>query len=402
MDNQRWDLDFIYNGPQSIRVSCHPGDHGERAFCNMIGDQPLFYIDDSADDEIFDEIIEASISLRDEQMIADMQAKLKAYDRSARVLGDIKMQSSEDQFDSAFSRSKGISSLNDILQFAEKSGHFKTYYSFINEQGIEIVLNSTIQTEFYDREQRKIFLNQNLDINSATISLMRAMRMAWNHKRGVLINPLAFQPEEAILVNRILEADLAVAVVALLWDLKLAGETSLWNNAMSGSDYDICAAYAMEAMTDFRSIKSGLAARATFEKWFISGRCKSFDRQIIQTMLGKHTDIVISHQEASKKVALDLIVALGQRPEGNNYLSLIANQIIEDGLFRDVRDRSNANFLWFVSFERRMEEVEQELQEDQSEGQANVITLPHHDKESAAIEGDHIASIFFIDHFRAG
>ena len=33
-----------------------------------------------------------------------------------------------------------------------------------------------------------------------------------------------------------------------------------------------------------------------------------------------------------------------------------------DPIFTDVRDRSNANFLWFIKFERSFKETEQELQ----------------------------------------
>ena len=57
-----------------------------------------------------------------------------------------------------------------------------------------------------------------------------------------------------------------------------------------------------------------------------------------------------------------LISALGSMPYGKNYLSDHIDIIMNDPIFTDVRDRSNANFLWFIKFERSFKETEQELQ----------------------------------------
>ncbi|HEY8963342.1 MAG TPA: hypothetical protein VIN59_02640, partial [Alphaproteobacteria bacterium] len=37
---------------------------------------------------------------------------------------------------------------------------------------------------------------------------------------------------------------------------------------------------------------------------------------------------------------------------GKNYLTGLIEIILADPLFTEVRDRSNANFLWFIKFER--------------------------------------------------
>jgi len=49
-------------------------------------------------------------------------------------------------------------------------------------------------------------------------------------------------------------------------------------------------------------------------------------------------------------------------PFGKNYLAEHAVTIMDDAIFTEVRDRSNANFLWFIKFERSFRETEQELQ----------------------------------------
>ena len=58
---------------------------------------------------------------------------------------------------------------------------------------------------------------------------------------------------------------------------------------------------------------------------------------------------------------MQIISNLGEQPFGKNYLSVFAAMIVHDSLFTDVRDRSNANFLWFIKFERKYQETEEEL-----------------------------------------
>jgi len=408
MDKPVWDGDFVYKGIQSVKVSCHPSDYGSRAQCNLIGDQPLFYIDDASDIEDEDFLFQEETGLfpSDEKFLAKMKAKLAAYEKTAETLSNIDYTAPEDDFDNTVLEMQTTqTSLDDVIAYGGQSGLFRSYADALEQSGIEIIMTAEIETSAYNRTSQTIFVNPFLDVRVSSCALMKSMRAAWNHVNGALINPLAFQPEEAVLMNRLIAADMDVAVVAFMWDMKLAGDEEIWANAMMSSQYDLCAAYAMEAMTDFRSIKSGLAARATFEKWFLSSRCKSFDRQIIQTMMGGHTDIEIGDVDASRMVAMDMIVALGARPLGANYLSSIAPGIMNDTLYGEVRDRSNANFLWFITFERRMDKMEQELQDDVPEFQKdNVYELPNHSQPSQPKDKNNgeVASLFFLDHFRAG
>ena len=414
MDTPIWDLDFNYNGQQDVKVSCHVGDFGARAICNMIGDQPLFYIEDSLEeDDLFleEEIMDFSAVdpfPMDEKFMAKIRRKIESYEKSAQVLSNFNYVSTEEAFDALFKIPSGKTLLKDVLNYGQKSAIFKTYFDFTIVNGIAIEVSNTIKTSTYDRDNAIITLNPSLDVFSGSIALMKSMRMAWNHKQGVFINPLSFQPEEAILINRLIHADMGVCEIGYLWDLKLAGEEDAWAIMMNSADYDLCSAYAMEAMTDFRSIKNGLAARATFEKWFLSGRCKSHDREIIQKIMGGHTDIDIDSTDMSRGVAIDLISTMGQRPGAQNYLAPAVVQIMNDPLYSEVRDRSNANFLWFVTFESRMSELEQELQDtldDVESTTSEIIPMPNRigdAKGQVQNTTDGVASIFFLDHFRAG
>ncbi len=71
---------------------------------------------------------------------------------------------------------------------------------------------------------------------------------------------------------------------------------------------------------------------------------------------------VFGLDESGSAITPALIAALGEMPYGKNYLSAHVETIMGDPIFTDVRDRSNANFLWFIKFEKSFRETEQELQ----------------------------------------
>ncbi|HRQ61581.1 MAG TPA: hypothetical protein PLO23_08755, partial [Alphaproteobacteria bacterium] len=130
--------------------------------------------------------------------------------------------------------------------------------------------------------------------------------------------------------------------------------------------------FAREAFLDFRTINNGVACAAVFESWFLSERCQIQDKRLIQQMLADHQGYVFDLDKVSKGLTPEIIAALGSLPFGKNYLAVHAGTILSDPIFTDVRDRSNANFLWFIKFERSFRETEQVLQT--SEGPAKA---PH-------------------------
>jgi hypothetical protein len=79
-------------------------------------------------------------------------------------------------------------------------------------------------------------------------------------------------------------------------------------------------------------------------------------------MLADYRGLVFDTVQIAQSVTVDLISALGSVPFGKNYLSRYAQMIMSDPIFTDVRDRSNANFLWFIKFEKSFRETEHELQ----------------------------------------
>jgi hypothetical protein len=188
------------------------------------------------------------------------------------------------------------------------------------------------------------------------------LRRHYQHRQGALIHPLTFHPDNAVLVNRAQNADLVVSIIRVAWELQLSGFKDAWDRVESSSMADLGRAFAREAFLDFRTINNGQASAAVFEAWFLSERCRMQDKILINQMLADHQGYVFELEQSESVMTPALIAALGAMPFGKNYLAEHALTIMEDAIFTDVRDRSNANFLWFIKFERSFRETEQGLQ----------------------------------------
>ena len=81
-------------------------------------------------------------------------------------------------------------------------------------------------------------------------------------------------------------------------------------------------------------------------------------------MLSDYQGYVFDMDDATQNITPTLIAALGEMPFGKNYLAEHAATIMNDPIFSDIRDRSNANFLWFIKFERSFRETEHDLQNE--------------------------------------
>jgi hypothetical protein len=260
----------------------------------------------------------------------------------------------------------------------------------------KFILNEQVETAFYDRSTGNIHLNPNRPKCEMALLAARELRRLWQHRSGALIDPLTFHPDQAILINRAQIADLTASMVRIAWELQLAGEKDMWARIENSAMEDLARAFAREAFLDFRTVNNGAANCAVFEAWFLSERCGHEDRRLIQQMLADYQGYVFEADSASISLAGELIAVLGGMPHGKNYLAPYVQTIVSDALFTEVRDRSNANFLWFIKFERSFRETEQELQSGglQRQGKdsgasqktkrfgdhettADIISLPH-------------------------
>ncbi len=351
-------------------------DDYQPVICTYIGDQPLYYFDE-------EEIIEEEEGLFDPEELGMLAHEIQVlkenllgegYDTSTTYVEEKTMRAflefSQNMEDLSLGNNFYLNSqdqkerLNDIKSILLESRLASAYINTAEKYGVEIMMSEQVEKAFYDRRSGRILLYPHMDIMDQILLIVRELRRHWQHRQGVLINPLTFIPEHAILINRAQEADLYVSVIRIAWELQLAGKKDVWERVENSPLSDLARAYAREAFLDFRTINNGVASASVFEAWFLSERCRQKDKNIIQEMLADHNGYVFENDQSSHSVTSALISALGEMPFGKNYLSAHAHIIMDDPIFAEVRDRSNANFLWFIKFERTFKEAEQELQLD--------------------------------------
>jgi hypothetical protein len=365
--------------------------------CSWISDQPLFYADynDITDDDVF--LMDDPVMDSLEKDIAELRDKTNAYDKVSREFAEPENHiQSLFASDSAFISSPyktSKSNLDDALALLHQSRLASQFISFAQVYGISIRETSQILDASYDRSLNTVFVRADLDMPTKVLLIVRELRRMWQHKNGAGLHPLSVHPDYAVLINRTQQADLLVSMVRVAWELQLSGYKDAWMRVENSTLVDLGRAFAREAIADFRTINNGVAARATFESWFLSERCRKADRSLIQQMLADYQGYVFSDSvETSRLITLDLTKALGKMPFGTNYLEAVSSQIINDPVFTEVRDRSNANFLWFIKFERSFTEAESSvsLKESLKPSTADIIVFPKK-KENQKKSGDQLS-----------
>ncbi len=365
--------------------------------CTFISDQPLFYTDfDGAmdDDNLIlenDPMVEAL-----ERDITTLRNKTEAYEKiSHAFVNPLEQTMREFLEDCEFMtrphvKEKAAPQIAALLKTISQSRQAEMYLEFAHAHGVEVMYCDQVADAHYDRDSKKILIRSTLDSALQVLLLSRALRAVWQHKNGSGIHPLSFHPDHAVLVNRAQIADQMIAMVRTAWELQLSGDKSAWLRIENSGLADLGRSFAREACIDFRSLNNGQAANASFESWFLSERCRKADRVLIQQMLADYKGYMFTDNiDSSRAVARELITALGKMPFGKNYLSNHVSQIMADPVFTDVRDRSNANFLWFIKFEHSFREIEEadqaagnfnadgvSVKEDANRPSCDIIALP--------------------------
>ncbi len=342
-------------------------DDKQPVICTYIGDQPLHYMDEEIieEEELFD-ISELGMLAHEIKILKDeiekfdlLEDALQSTVKSVQDFSENAQSINMDYFLTDKEQKQRLEQINNILA---ESRLASAYLNIAEKHNIKITMSRQVENAFYDRSSGAILINPDMDINDQIILISKELRRHWQHRQGVLINPMTFQPENAILINRAQQADLTISVIRIAWELQLAGIRDVWERVENSSMADLSRAYAREAFIDFRTVNNGVASAAVFESWFLSERCREQDKNIIQAMLSDYNGYVFENDISSEKITVELIAALGSMPFGKNYLSKHAHVIMDDPIFTEVRDRSNANFLWFIKFERSFKETEQHLQ----------------------------------------
>jgi hypothetical protein len=341
--------------------------------CTIIDDHPLFYMNDAAteDEEIQTSPFTQSETLLMEQEIEKLRHQITQLERVSGnpgteteelVLAFAQNAQNYEKNERSRDQSK-IFNIEELIAQLRASRTAKAYLDQLTEYSVTLAYSKQVQDAAYMRAKSIILVNPDLAITEQVLSTARELRRHWQHRKGALLHPLSFSPDQAVLINRLQQADLSVSIVRIAWELQLAGQKEFWQRIENSSLADLGRAFAREAFLDFRTINNGTAGAAVFEAWFLSERARTQDRFLIKHMLADHQGYVFQHDGILMPgVKPALISALGEMPFGKNYLATHANTILNDPIFTDVRDRSNANFLWFIKFERTFRETEQALQ----------------------------------------
>jgi hypothetical protein len=228
-------------------------------------------------------------------------------------------------------------------------------------------------SQYYVRGEKSIITLNPLRPKGDLLNLLaRELRRDWQHRHGALVNPLNYEPDEAILVNRAQNADVLMVSVKIAWELKLAGEPEAWDHLAGTPLADVTRTFEIKAQADFRTLNSGEASRAAYDKFFEDSRTKQHDKRIIHQMLLDESGYMKSATRRPK-VSMDLFRRLGEIPHGRNYLSMKARRQPLDMAYSTVEDRSNANFLWFIKFERSFQEKELQMVQESVKLSAEVV-----------------------------
>lgn len=392
---------------------CHVAytlNNSQPVISTIIGDEPLFYMDCEESFEEDDGLYMSDISeLSDLEMCDLIKTELADLHRGNHM-PDFMVQYEVPEALKGFSAN--ITSFTnitaaeynteDFVRTLENSRFGKALSDFAQEQSVEISVSPYTQNASFCPRSRKITVSKNIDFEDKILLLARELRRFWQSEHVKGIDALAYTPEHAIFFGRIQHADLCTAMIRVAWELQLSGVKTVWERLMASSMADMAEAFASEAYNDFRTLNDGDAAAACFETWFMSERPRVSDKAIIRYMLADTRDYISSADQLQKEVTAATISAFGEMPYGKNYLAKYAATILGDVLFHEVRDRSNANFLWFIKFERTFRETEQHLHSEGSSNGDDILSSSPSDKNKPVESFDHegtTAQIVSFEHY---
>lgn len=227
--------------------------------------------------------------------------------------------------------------------------------------------------QYYPNKDKPVItLNPHRTRGDLLNMLARELRRAWQHRHGALVNPLSYEPDEAILVNRAQAADALMINVRIAWELKLVGEQEAWNHLAGSPMADVGRAFEVRAQKDFRTLNNGEAARTAYDKFFEDSRTKAYDKRLIHQMLLDESGYM-RRSGKGPRAGMELFQRLGEVPAGRNYLALKSARAPTDAGYAVVEDRSNANFLWFIKFERSFHEKEMQMVKESVKLSAEIV-----------------------------
>lgn len=226
------------------------------------------------------------------------------------------------------------------------------------QHGWSLGLAPLEQHDFHlDVPEKKILLgNQEMDgatiarafyfLNALHISLIRALRDVWQERRHGGFD-VDYAPESVLFLERIRAADCDVVSALVAWELKAAGNDSLWKH-MSGSDEsDIIQAFSCSIEKNNGSVHKALAA--AFRQWFRNIlRVNGCDHEALEYMddvLRMHPGVGAFGRKRAGRNCVELLSCL---PDKTAYLRGQGDEILRDPVYSGLNDPFNQNHFMHI------------------------------------------------------
>lgn len=261
-----------------------------------------------------------------------------------------------------------------IMDVVMQSKTVESMMSEENMQNVEVLFDrQTKNSQLYAKKDRVIIaLNPNKPQGVLINNLTKELRHAWQYNNGTLLNPMDYEPDNAILLNRAEKADALVFSIKAAWELNLAGESDAWDYMLASPIGTIVKTFEKEVREDFRKFNNGEASRQVYDSLFGRNHTKAFDKQIIHQMLLDDTGYM---KQGDKKpyVSPEELAQFGDMPFSSNYIKVDKDVLPVDTKYCKIEDRSNANFLWFIKFERQYQAKEVEMTKEVTQESAEIV-----------------------------
>ncbi len=185
--------------------------------------------------------------------------------------------------------------------------------------------------------------------NAVMISLVRALRDAWQEKRhgGFDEN---YAPESVLLLERVRAADCDIMTILVSWELREQGPNKnggdLWKHVLGSENGDIATAFANYLERNHTGADNSKALAAAFRQWFSNvHRVNACDHEALDYM-----DDVINANSGSafgkKRAGKICVETLSCLPDKTAYLRTQGEDILHDPLFAGLCDPINqAHFM---------------------------------------------------------
>ncbi len=127
--------------------------------------------------------------------------------------------------------------------------------------------------------------------NALLLSLVRALRDAWQEKRHGGFDE-RYTAESVLFLERIRAADCSVIALLAAWELRSEGEDGLWRHILGSEEGDMAQAFfrtlekdTLESAEDNSSALISRALSAAFHQWFrVNARVNSCDHEALEYM----------------------------------------------------------------------------------------------------------------------